>query len=91
MHEHLATLTGGRTGRVSSWDASGRNQDRWLLAPGETRVLADLEGPGVITHLWFTQRNHYRECLLRITWDDAPPRPAWWRRSATSSASATAS
>ena len=72
MHEHLATLTGGRTGRVSSWDASGRNQDRWLLAPGETRVLADLEGPGVITHLWFTQRNHYRECLLRITWDDAP-------------------
>ena len=72
MYDHLATLTGGRTGRVSSWDTSGRNQDRWLLKPGETRVLADLEGPGVITHLWFTQRNHYRECLLRITWDDAP-------------------
>ena len=71
MYEHLATLGAGRTGRVSSWDTSGRNQDRWLLAPGETRVLADLEGPGVITHLWFTQRNHYRECLLRITWDDA--------------------
>ena len=71
MYEHLATLGAGRTGRVSSWDASGRNHDRWLLAPGETRVLADLEGPGVITHLWFTQRNHYRECLLRITWDDA--------------------
>ncbi len=72
MYDHLASLTGGRTGRVSSWDTSGRNRDRWLLAPGEARVLADLEGPGVITHLWFTQRNHYRECLLRITWDDAP-------------------
>ena len=71
MYDHLATLAGGRTGRVSSWDTSGRNQDRWLLAPGETRVLADLEGPGVLTHFWFTQRNHYRECLLRITWDDA--------------------
>ena len=71
MYDHLATLTGGRTRRVSSWDTSGRNQDRWLLKPGETRVLADLEGPGAITHLWFTQRNHYRECLLRITWDDA--------------------
>ena len=71
MYDHLATLAGGRTGRVSSWDTSGRNQDRWLLAPGETRVLADLEGPGVLTHFWFTQRNHYRECLLCITWDDA--------------------
>ena len=71
MYDHLATLAGGYTERISSWDTSGRNQDRWLLAPGETRVLADLEGPGVITHFWFTQRNHYRECLLRITWDDA--------------------
>ncbi len=72
MYDHLATLTDGRTGRCSSWDTTGRNQDRWLIGPGETRVLADIEGPGVITHLWFTQRNHYRECLLRITWDDAP-------------------
>ena len=71
MYDHLANLAGGRTGRVSSWDISGRNQDRWLLKPGETRVLADLQGPGVLTHFWFTQRNHYRECLLRITWDDA--------------------
>ncbi|KAK9249683.1 hypothetical protein V1507DRAFT_446462 [Lipomyces tetrasporus] len=23
--------------------------------PGETAVLADLEGPGIITHLWFVQ------------------------------------
>jgi hypothetical protein len=40
---------------VSSWDHSGRNQDYWVVAPGETRTLADLRGPGVVTHLWFTQ------------------------------------
>jgi len=34
-------------------------------------VLADIKGPGVITHLWMAQPNHYRECLLKITWDDA--------------------
>lgn len=74
MHTFLKTLTHlqtGRTGRVSTWDTRGRNQDAWTVAPGETRVLADIRGPGCITHLWFTQRHHYRECLLKITWDDA--------------------
>ena len=72
MYDHIAILSDGGTGRCSSWDTTGRNQDRWLIGPGETRVLADIDGPGVITHLWFTQRDHYRECLLRITWDDSP-------------------
>ena len=49
----------------------GRNQDCWSFEPGETRVLADIRGPGCITHIWMTQPNHYRECLLRITWDNA--------------------
>jgi hypothetical protein len=35
-------------------------------------VLADIRGPAAITHIWMTQRNHYRECLLRITWNNAP-------------------
>jgi hypothetical protein len=70
--DRLTRITRGRTGRVSSWDRTGRNADRWILEPGETRVLADLEGPGRITHLWMTQQNHYRECLLKMTWDGAP-------------------
>ena len=44
-----------RTGRLSSWDQYGKNQDCWLIAPGEEAVLADLEGPGRITHIWMTQ------------------------------------
>ena len=69
--KRLAAVTSGRTGRASSWDKTGRNDDAWNIEPGERRVLADIEGPGTITHLWMTQRNHYRECLLLITWDGA--------------------
>ena len=68
----LAAIGGGASGRASSWDSTGRNNDAWTIEPGEARVLADIEGPGTITHLWMTQRNHYRECLLRFTWDNAP-------------------
>jgi hypothetical protein len=71
MLGNLAQMTNGRTARLSSWDTSGRNGDAWSIEPGETRVLADIKGPGCITHIWMTQSNHYRECLLRFTWDDA--------------------
>ena len=69
--EDLAKLHSGTSGRSSSWDTSGRNSDAWTLEPGQTRVLADIDGPGLINHIWMTQGNHYRECLLRITWDNA--------------------
>jgi len=71
MLDGLATLRDGHTGRASSWDRTGRNADCWIIPAGSGRVLADLEGPGVITHIWMTQPRHYRECLLKITWDDA--------------------
>jgi hypothetical protein len=70
IHE-ITRINNRKTGRCSSWDTSGRNADSWKIAPGETRVLADIKGPGQITHIWMTQGNHYRECLIRITWDDA--------------------
>ena len=50
----LARLHRGRSGRASSWDQSGRNKDYWLIEPGVTAVLADLRGPGAITHIWVT-------------------------------------
>ena len=71
MINQLATLGKGRAGRCSSWDTTGRNADAWTIKPGESRVLADISGPGAITHIWMTQRSHYRECLLKITWDNA--------------------
>lgn len=71
MFGDIARITKARTGRCSSWDTTGRNADAWRLEPGESRVLADLKGPGRITHIWMTQGQHYRECLVRITWDNA--------------------
>lgn len=71
MLNSLPKLRSRKTGRASSWDTSGRNADFWRIPAGGSRVLADLRGPGLITHLWLTQRNHYRECLLRFTWDNA--------------------
>ncbi len=72
MLPEIVRIRNRRTARTSSYDLTGRNDDWWTIPPGESRVLADLKGPGLITHLWMTQSRHYRECLLRITWDDAP-------------------
>ncbi|HNT33416.1 MAG TPA: DUF2961 domain-containing protein [bacterium] len=59
--------------RVSSWDTSGRNRDSWRIEPGESRVLAEIDGPGVISHIWFTisspDKHYLRKLLLRIFWD----------------------
>jgi len=71
MIDGLSRIRNRRTGRCSSWDTSGRNSDAWTIDPGTTRVLADIRGPGQITHIWMTQPNHYRECLIRITWDNS--------------------
>jgi hypothetical protein len=72
MIPDLARLRTRKTGRRSSWDTSGRNADLWVLPPHGSAVLADIAGPAQITHIWMTQLDHYRECLLKITYDDAP-------------------
>jgi len=82
------------TNRVFLPHAEGRgdlteasNGDNFRVPPGETHVLLDEKGPGVITHIWLTflgpepqdwapqgSANH-QEMLLRIYWD-GHPRPA---------------
>ena len=42
-----------------------------IIQPGETRVLADIKGPGAITHIWMTPTGHFRHSILRIYWDDS--------------------
>jgi len=71
MYDRLTKRRHARAGRFSSWDTTGKNTDVWFIPKGETRVLADIKGPGRITHIWMTQRHHYRDCLLRFTWDNA--------------------
>ena len=71
--EDLATMRAGRTRRQSSYDVTGRNSDRVPIEPGETHVLADLEGAGVIRHIWITIHHDEefwpRRLLLKIYWD----------------------
>ncbi len=71
MISELSQLKTGKAGRCSSWDTTGRNADSCYVEPGKSQLLADIKGPGAITHIWMTQPNHYRECLIRITWDNA--------------------
>jgi hypothetical protein len=71
MYGELTRAKAGKTKRASSWETNGRNADRWMFQPGESKVLADIQGPGRITHIWMTQRDHYRECVLKFTWDNA--------------------
>ena len=65
-----------RAARASIYDRAGGNGDALSgLQPGQTAVLADLEGPGMITHIWFTisaEKWHGRLIVLRMYWDDEP-------------------
>ena len=73
--DDLAALKPGRTQRVTSANPDWRRgQDDWTsVQPGQTLVLAELEGPGVVTHLWNTlnsqEPGHARLLRLRIYWD----------------------
>ncbi|WP_206602287.1 glycoside hydrolase family 172 protein [Chimaeribacter arupi] len=52
---HLTKTSQATSGRFSSHDTSGKNQDYWMIGAGDTVRLADIQGPGCITHLWMTQ------------------------------------
>ncbi len=66
----------GRTRRASSSDENlDGNGDSKTILPGQTLVLADLDGPGVITHFWNTTASlnpfSGRSLVLRMYWDGA--------------------
>src|SRR3982751_4190212 len=56
-----------------SYYRTGGNADRWPLAPNETKEAFNAQGPGVISHIWFTMAApttyHLQEIVLRIDWD----------------------
>jgi hypothetical protein len=83
--DDLTRIRPGRSRAVTSADPNpNSNADRIkIVAPGETKVLADLQGPGVIRHIWLTfneARPNWLEAtgsarpdeiVLRMYWDDA--------------------
>jgi hypothetical protein len=60
--------------RISSFDRSGANHDSREIAPGETLLLMNEQGPGSISHIWITiatrEPHHLKKLVLRMYWDD---------------------
>ena len=69
----LFILKNSKTARISSYDRSGGNHDWVVIAPGETKVLAEISGAGVIRRFYMAplaaDRMRYRKITLRMYWD----------------------
>ncbi|RIK09951.1 MAG: hypothetical protein DCC49_05020 [Acidobacteria bacterium] len=73
---NLYTLGTERSRRISSWDRSGGNNDWLRIDAGATATLADIKGPGLITHIYCALAHadpfDLRDAILRMYWDDEP-------------------
>ena len=71
----LEKLKNFESRRASSSDPNWRNgnDDSRPIPPGGTLTVAELQGPGVIAHIWFTiahrAKNYSRLMTLRMYWD----------------------
>jgi len=77
--KELYRLQDARTHRVSTSDTRDwhdGNGDSRKVEAGETYTVADIEGPGIIQHIWFTLSSpdvrFSRKVVLRMYWDDRP-------------------
>jgi hypothetical protein len=72
--EHLLQPASSEFLQVSSYDTTGGNRDRLEIPEGDTVVLLDAEGPGIIQRIWITVSSsdpHYlRRIALEMYWDD---------------------
>ena len=62
----------GHAARISSWDKSDGNVDSIRIAPGETATLAEIQGAGIIRHIWMTTNSQGpigRTLVIRMYWD----------------------
>ena len=59
--------------KQSTYDRTGGNADARKIAPGGTLTVFDAQGPGVVSHIWFTiaarSSNHLKELVVRAYWD----------------------
>ncbi len=72
--DHLFGSPSGRFLQVSSYDTTGGNADRLEIGAGESAVLVDADGPGIIQRIWITVSSHdphyLRRIALKMYWDD---------------------
>ncbi len=62
--------------KQSSYDRTGGNRDAWNIPAGGTHEVFAAQGPGVVSHIWFTisarSGDHLKELVLRAYWDGNP-------------------
>src|ERR1043166_1702202 len=62
--------------KQSSFDRTGGNRDFWNIPAGGVQEVFNAQGPGIITHIWFTisarSGDHLKELVLRAYWDGNP-------------------
>jgi hypothetical protein len=62
-----------RARRSSSADPSGGNADYIAIQPDTIATVLETEGPGTVTHIWFTinsnEEYHLKKLVLRAYWD----------------------
>lgn len=70
---NLAKIVDATSHRISSFDHSGGNHDCRSVEPGETLTLAEIEGAGIVKHIWVTISSQdplfRRNLVLRMYWD----------------------
>src|ERR1700761_2920883 len=59
--------------RSPSREATGANADYRTISPGQTLTILDVDGPGMISHIWFTLNDwepySLKRIVFRVYWD----------------------
>jgi hypothetical protein len=68
---HIKTYT---SNRLSSFSQTGHNDDWVVIDAGQTKIIAEIEGSGIIKHIWITlvcpkDPMIRRNAILRMYWD----------------------
>lgn len=67
----MATLEEGSAARAARELGQGWKVNPYVhIEPGATFTLGEIEGSGVINHIWMTPVGDYRLMILRFYWDD---------------------
>jgi len=74
--DNITTIRHGvKSKRISSYDRTGGNNDRFeKIMPGEVRTIAEIEGAGMINHIWITispeaPALNRSDIILKMYWD----------------------
>ena len=67
----MATLEEGSAARAARELGQGWKVNPYIrIKPGETFTLAEMDGPGIVNHIWMTPVVDYRLAIIRFYWDD---------------------